>query len=321
MVSKHRPPPKPVVQDDDWFTMIQPHLPTIGIIAAAVVLVIFVIGYWMETTGPQTGHWYELAQAQADFNDTTGEGLLALAERPNLVGTVEGVWAHLLYADKKLSQATRDIYVDRKGALEKIQEAKKSYETVEKATVAPAMLKIRAQYGTAEANETAGNLDGAKQYYEIVAKNPEEKVLAGRAKDALERLKGDEYREFSEWFANQPNREPAKKNSFDLNPSPLGGFRPGGLISGGKPGKAPEAPKTTIGEETGLPGLNFGKGPGTDGAASDEAAPGDAPSDDAPKGDDEPKGDEPKGEEPAGEQPEGKAINEPSDEKTESDSK
>jgi hypothetical protein len=297
--------------------MIQPHLPTIGIIAAAVVLLVFVIGYWMETTGVQSGHWYELAQAQADFNDVNGEGLLALAERPNLAGTVEGVWAHLLYADKKLSQATRDIYVDRKGALEKIQEAKKSYEVVEKATIAPVTLKIRAQYGTAEANETAGNLDGAKQYYETVAKNNDEKVFAGRAKEALDRLKGDEYREFSEWFANQPNREPAKKNSFDLNPSPLGGFRPGGLISGGdKSGKAPEAPKTTIGEDTGLPSFRFDKSPGSE----------DAPSDDAVKGDDEPKGEEPKGdepgaEEPSGEEPEGKAISEPSDEKTESDSK
>jgi hypothetical protein len=312
-MSKHRPPPKPVEHEDDWFTAIQPHLPTIGIIAAAIVLVIFVIGYWMETTGVQGGQWYALAEAQSDFNDAQGEQLISLATKPNVEGTVEGAWAHLLYADKKLSQATRDIYVDRKGAQEKLTDAKKSYEAVEKAAVAPAMLKVRAQYGIAEVNETAGNLDGATQYYEIVAKNNDEKVLAGRAKEALDRLKVDEYREFSAWFASQPNREPAKKNSFDLNPSPLGGFKPGGLMGSEKSKSAPPAPKTTIGEDTGLPDFKFEKTPGDEGVPEGDA-PGDTPSDNTPAedaatdeaGTDEAGTEEPKGDgikEPSGESP------------------
>lgn len=193
----------------------KPHLPLIGI-AAAVVLVGF-IAYLLMFTGSDMAS----APAWQEYYSAFGEpkvedALKTVADKQK--GTLPGRWALLTLADQQLRQVTQQLVQDPKEAKATLEKAIKNLHEAETGPSDTALL-IRVHTSLAKASETANELDDARKYYGLVAKDDPDGAFGKAAVKSLKRLeKGSDVPELLAWLDKQEleNRPKATGNPFDM---------------------------------------------------------------------------------------------------------
>lgn len=259
---------------------LRPYFPAIsigGLLALALVL-----GVW----------WYSTQQSQASAA-SWNQYFSALGEREQdeaLQKVIESEksneaanWARQTLADTKLARGAAAVFTDREASKKQLEEAAELYTAIRSTTSDP-LLRSRATFGLARAQESLFNVEGAKKLYEEVAQANSDSVIGEEAQAAVKRLSDPRDVELLNWLAKQTPKRPT--------PTPTG--RPGGVP--GLPSDLPDRPDIGLPDFGGpiVPenektpsGLSFpapGDAPATDVSASDAPAS-DAPATEKPAGD------------------------------------
>ena len=111
-------------------------------------------------------------------------------------------------SEKNVAQAESFV----KEARERLQTAADAYAGI-LSGVGRGLLAERATFGLAKANESLGNLDDARQGYEVVAQDYPNGAVAGMARQRAEALKGETVKEWYTWFENRKPTPPPVDNS------------------------------------------------------------------------------------------------------------
>jgi hypothetical protein len=128
-------------------------------------------------------------------------------------GTLPAVWATLKQADLELASGIRALYTFRDEATKSLEKARKLYAAVEAGAAGQPELKQAAQFGAAQAFEAEGNIDKAKEYYQLAIASEKDSSIGKQAQVRLELL-DDDATEWLTWFA-QATPQPR---------TPAGGF-------------------------------------------------------------------------------------------------
>lgn len=174
-----------------------------------------------------------------------------------------GLWAHLSLGDLKLEQATSKYYTDQEASKKAVEEAKAHYLKVEESARRQPMLRQRATLGLAQAFETAGEFDKAKEQYAKLMKEDPESVFGQTASRQFKRLETSDLKELYDKIASY-KPAPSKSTSPGLDGMPKfpGGGGLGGLggLGGNPPDFAaplPERPDLSLpGPSLDLPALD-----------------------------------------------------------------
>jgi hypothetical protein len=197
---------------EEW----KPHFPMIGVVAALLLLgaVIYLVAF--------SGDDNSSAPAWSAYYTAFGEpkvedALKSVAE--NQRGTLAARWALLALADQQLRQATQELVQNPKDAKTKLKGVEATLKEAEAGASDKALL-ARVHTSLAKASESAGKIDEARKYYELVAKTDDPEGTFGKAAvKSLKRLeKGSDVPELLAWLNTQEleSRPKATGNPFDM---------------------------------------------------------------------------------------------------------
>ena len=111
-----------------------------------------------------------------------------------------GLWARLLLADEELDQGIRLLFSERGSARDQLEKAIADYAAVSDAADDP-LLQQRAVFGTAKAQEALGDLNKARQAYQMLVNQWPDSPFAMLAQARLTDLERQSTKDFYQWFA------------------------------------------------------------------------------------------------------------------------
>jgi hypothetical protein len=258
----------------DWvghqIDAVKPHA---GLILTLIVAIIAVLVTWMyflqSGASSSTEAWSDFLSA-ADESDPVKLGEMAQRH----AGEPASLWAVLLAADVHLAQGAQQAFTDRAAAEKSLAQAVKSYETVLNELREP-VLRRRALFGLAEANEALFGVTGDKQHLEAalanygqVEKEWPESALGRSAKQKKESLETKSAQEFLVWFSNQTPEPPPTPSSSSGGLGALPGATGGLDLS-----KLPSAGDLTLPEEPAQPATEPNPPAGESSQPAPEATP------------------------------------------------
>ncbi|MCA9200511.1 MAG: hypothetical protein KDA87_23390, partial [Planctomycetales bacterium] len=126
----------------------------------------------------------------------------------SFAGTPASEWALQAAADRHLREGYSQLFEDRGAAAEELKAAKETYEQLLNTTSRPT-LKMRAQYGLAQTEESLGSLDNALNQYKSIADAWPDSVVGKAAQEQVNRLSDPRAKDFYSWFATQ---KPVKRD-------------------------------------------------------------------------------------------------------------
>ena len=176
-----------------YFKVIQPYFKSIVAVSLLLLAAIFA---FMVLNGSQSSRQ---GASWAEFMSAFGQRDADLLDRvaDSNEGTTAGLWAKQAMADIQLADGTSQLYMDRDAAAEALDDAAAAYkEVVDQAGKHP-MLRRRAMFGLAQANECLSVLtknkgknqeflDIARKNYEQLAKDAAGTVLGRMAAKRFE---------------------------------------------------------------------------------------------------------------------------------------
>lgn len=204
---------------DDLAQRLDQVKPMIGWIILAVLAVFGAALVWGVVTSM---HQASEAAAWNNFYLAAGSGDadqlgLVIEEYPN--STAAG-WARQSVADSDLQKGSEALLVDRDEATELLNKAVKGYEELI-GMARDESLKVRARMGLAQAYESLGDLEKAKQTWDEVAASNATEAFVKEAKRRSEWLAGTQGKAFYDWFATyKPAPKPQLNLPTDLNALP-----------------------------------------------------------------------------------------------------
>jgi|688.fasta_scaffold24381_7 hypothetical protein len=261
---------------DDLARRLDQAKPMIGWIILAVLAVFGAALVWGVVTSM---HQASEAAAWNNFYLAAGSGDadqlgLVIEEYPN--STAAG-WARQSVADSDLQKGSEALLVDRDEATELLNKAVKGYEELIGMTRDDS-LKVRARMGLAQAYESLGNLEKAKQTWDEVAASNATEAFVKEAKRRSEWLAGTQGKAFYDWFATY---KPAPKPQLNL-PTDLNALPQTPDLS--LPGLPPLTPPAKASEATPPADPNAAP-PATPAPPAEAAPPADKPAEPAPSTD------------------------------------
>lgn len=157
------------------------------VVGLALVLgVLLFRWFWRSSEATASQRWVQLDGV------VFPEQLTALLDAPDMQDTQQGRLAKFKEARLKLTQGIRDFGANPSLALENIDQGTKLYEQLIDASSRVPLLHQEAIWGAAKGNESQGNLDKAKGYYQRLAKEYPASSLGKDAAKQTERLDSDE---------------------------------------------------------------------------------------------------------------------------------
>jgi hypothetical protein len=273
----------------DWIEKsaekVRPDTPLVLVGIAAVAIVIGILSYLNSAERNN-----KAAAADQYIGAISSEGIGDLqATVTDYRGTEIGVLAQLQVADRLLSAGSDALYINKAAGRENLQKAAEGFTLAKDETRDP-MLRSWALFGLGRAHESLGDLDKARNDYQLMLKDYPNSSFAVTAKRNLEQLNQPQVKEFYDWFAKQDPRPaspdpstgiPGLKPSFDIKDPQPGDIRLPTNISPGDTSIA--APKS---DGIPVPPLPDPSAPGIatpESGKTDATPPADAKSSDATK--------------------------------------
>ncbi|HBI42229.1 MAG TPA: hypothetical protein DDY78_05135 [Planctomycetales bacterium] len=174
---------------------------TTWLVVVAVLLIGVLIGAWFLFTASATSSssalWLKLDQ-------TSGDDLVKFAHSPNSERTVQARFALAKAARLEMQNvAYLGSNLDRKDAVQKIEDARKTYQKlVEESGDTPALMQ-ESLMGAAKTNEILNDLAKAKSYYGRLARDYPNSVFGKEAAERIKVLNDDEGMKDVDALANQ----------------------------------------------------------------------------------------------------------------------
>ncbi len=237
---------------------IRPYSATIAFSIILIVAALLLYSFWQGQQQTQNAEAWE-----AYFAAT--QSIVPDLEKLEQVSTQfpredVGLWARIMLADHQLGEGTEDLFRDRAKARPNLAKAVENYEHVHSNTRDDA-LRERADIGLARAYEAQGDLEKARQRYQVLLQNSPNGPFGMLARERLDDLEKEPAKEFYDWFAKEEPKPatsgaPATGDPLDFDFS-----------------KLPEAPKGSDGSMLRLPGFPIDGGTTT----PTQPAPGETP--------------------------------------------
>ena len=208
----------------DWIgTKIEAAKPYSQYILGGVVAIALVIGLFVMTTSQQREKkeeaWNQYFKA-IDARSPDDLAKVALSH-PN---TVAAQWASQAAGNIYLNEGIGLLTSDRETAVETLEKAKKSFETILKASNLKPLLRQRAEFGVAQVYESLGEIEEAKKYYKQVAEATGDSAYGRLAADGLTRLEDPSTSGFYEYLATYKPAPPDMGSMRVEDPDPLAEF-------------------------------------------------------------------------------------------------
>jgi predicted negative regulator of RcsB-dependent stress response len=277
---------------------IRPYSAGIAISIIAIVVALMLYSFWQGQQQTQNAEAWE-----AYFAAT--QSIVPDLEKLEQVSTQfpredVGLWARIMLADHQLAEGTEDLFRDRAKARTNLAKAVENYDHVHSNTRDDA-LRERADIGLARAYEAQGDLEKARQRYQVLLQNSPNGPFGMLARERLDDLEKEPAKEFYDWFGKEEPKPvstgaPATGDPLDFDfsklpesPAGAGGSMlqlPGFPIEGGvstptqpAPGEAPAASPS---ESPAVPADKAVAPTGAATPAAEAPAPAPAPSAEAP---------------------------------------
>lgn len=184
---------------------IRPHLGTIGIAAAALVVA---LASWSlvdaRRTAAREESWDACIGALSNGQATAIDAVAA-----RYPGTPAAQWARLVLADGMLDQGSQALFTDRAVAEQRLQAAAATYTGL-LAENPIGFVAERASFGLAKARESLGSLDEAVRGYEALVREHPGSAVRPFAEERIAALGRQSTRQWYDWFAQQKPAPPAK---------------------------------------------------------------------------------------------------------------
>lgn len=237
-------------------------------IAISVIAILVALGLYSFWKGQQRVQNAEAWEAYYAATQTLSPDMAKLEDvakkfpRDNV-----GLWASIMLADYQLADGAQELFSDRAKANENLAKAVVNYNHVLENTRED-VLRERADIGLARAYEAQGELEKARQRYQVLILDSAGSPFALLARERLDHLELAQTKEFYDWFGKQDPKPsataaPATGDPVDFDFS-----------------KLPEAPPSKGDSMLQLPGFPLEGAPGTtegaipaDGAKLPETAP------------------------------------------------
>lgn len=196
------------------------------------VITVAIAGYRIYATqaaSTQANAWYDFSTAR------TPDDFAALVDNERVKGTVAADWAVLMGAEGRLSQSIQGMFTDRENAVTELTSARDDFQKL--VDNRDGMIKQRAIFGMARAEESLGNLEAARAAYSELAGDAfNGSVYQKQSQERAEYLAKSGPQAFYAWFQKQ-NPKPAEPPKPDSGSGLPGGniFAPGELPFGSGP--------------------------------------------------------------------------------------
>jgi hypothetical protein len=237
---------------------VRPYSAGIAISVIAIVVALLLYSFWQGQQRTQSAEAWEayFSATQSIAPDLAKlEQVSAQFPREDV-----GLWARIMLADHQLAEGAEDLFRDRAKARTNLAKAVENYLHVHSNTREDA-LRDRADIGLARAYEAQGDLDKARQRYQVLLQNAPNSPFAMLARERLDDLDKTPTKEFYDWFAKE---EP--------KPAPSGAPATGDPLDFGFD-KLPDPPAGSDGSMLQLPGFPIDGGVST----PTQPAPGETP--------------------------------------------
>lgn len=176
-----------------WIDLVKPYSKAgVGVLVAALVIAAVTMFVKRQGNRAEAMAWDAYYQATVGGQPHL-EQLQTVADEYR--GTAVEPWARIAWADGQLAFGTRVLFRQRNVGKQFLGRAIEAYRQLQENNV-PEMIRQRAIYGMARAEESLSDVDAACQEY---AKT--DGALAELAKARATSLKKDEAKQFYDWFA------------------------------------------------------------------------------------------------------------------------
>lgn len=190
------------------------------IIGGVVIATVLALGYGVYSSFAKktaaaawTEYYFALAGGDAETFKSIGD------KHPS---SDAAIWGQQTAADQYLADGIDALYRDRDQAVELIQNAIKSYETVQQNASQPE-LRTRAALGLAQAQESLGELEKAKTLYQQVISDDLQPAITSVAKNRVAFIESQAGKDFYAWFDKlKPAPVAPPKMPNDLSKPPTG---------------------------------------------------------------------------------------------------
>jgi tetratricopeptide (TPR) repeat protein len=161
-----------------------------------------------------------------------------------------GLWSRIVLGDHYLADGAEGLFNDRPRARASLEKAVENYQYVLDHTRQDD-LRERAEFGLARAFEAQGELDKARQRYQVLIQNAPNGPFSILARSRLDDLDRERTKEFYDWFAKHEPKSstpgaPATGEQppfdFDSLPTPSSGSGPSFLEMPQPPGASGKSP-------------------------------------------------------------------------------
>jgi len=157
----------------------------LGVGIAIVAVALLARTFWRSSEATSSARWLKLDEI------VFPEQLASFLEEPDLKETQQGRLARFKEARIKLTQGIRDLGTNPSLAQTNIEEGTKIYEKLIDSVSRVPLLHQEALWGSAKGNESLGQIDRAKEYYEKLVKEYPASSMGKDSKKQLERLDSD----------------------------------------------------------------------------------------------------------------------------------
>jgi predicted negative regulator of RcsB-dependent stress response len=182
----------------------------LGLISVIGLAILIVVGYNLiyaeKPIDAPAGDWNKYFAAIGDPNaDKELEVLIDSASDKNSPAMIQ---AQYVLGDWQLAQGCKNLFEDRKVAVEFLEKAEKNLSEVEKRTT-DAFIKNATRLKLGATYEALNKADDAQKFYEMVAKTGAESIHGKEAMRAVQRIKSKDSRDLLAWLEKQ---KPLKRN-------------------------------------------------------------------------------------------------------------
>jgi hypothetical protein len=198
---------------------VRPYTAGIAISVIAILVALMLYSFWMGQQRTQNAEAWEAYFAATQSIVPNMEKLAQVAEQ--FPKDDVGLWARIMLADHQLAEGSEELFTDRAKANANLAKAVENYTFVIDSTRADA-LRERADIGLARAYEGQGQLEKARQRYQILVQDASNSPFAFIARERLEELEMPRTKEFYDWFVKQDPKPsgagaPATGEPLDFN--------------------------------------------------------------------------------------------------------
>ena len=191
------------------FDHVKPHGKTVlgaAILGAAVI--VGAIVFLKDRESAESTAWTEFQTALV-MRDPV---VLADVAKKN-TGANVALWARLSQADLELDRGVMALYTNREEAMLALSDARKAYSDVIAGGGSVPELMQKGLIGMAKAQEAAGNLDAAKDFYQQVKEKYPDAVVGREASNRLAEISDPEVAKWYNWFSREKPR-PSSRSSL-----------------------------------------------------------------------------------------------------------